>query len=133
MSRQPLMTHRMPIRPRYCECDPMGVAHHSAYPIWFEIGRTELLRACGHSYADVEREGAFLAVTRLEVSYRRPARYDESLELETCLVDVGHVKIEHTYRLMREGELLATGATTLACLDREGRPRALPPALQFHA
>lgn len=132
MSRQPLMTHRMPIRPRYCECDPMGVAHHSAYPIWFEIGRTELLRACGQSYADVEREGAFLAVTRLEVSYRRPARYDESLDLETSLVDVGHVKIEHAYRLLREGELLATGATTLACLGRDGRPRALPPALQFH-
>jgi acyl-CoA thioester hydrolase len=132
MSRQPLMTHRMPIRPRYCECDPMGVAHHSAYPIWFEIGRTELLRACGHSYADIEREGAFLAVTRLEVSYRRPARYDESLDLETTLVDVGHVKIEHTYRLLRDGDLLATGTTTLACLDREGRPRALPAALQFH-
>jgi acyl-CoA thioester hydrolase len=122
MSRQPLMTHRMPIRPRYCECDPMGV----------EIGRTELLRACGHSYADIEREGAFLAVTRLEVSYRRPARYDESLDLETTLVDVGHVKIEHTYRLLRDGDLLATGTTTLACLDREGRPRALPAALQFH-
>lgn len=132
MSRQPLMTHRMPMRPRYCECDPMGVAHHSAYPIWFEIGRTELLRACGHSYADVEREGAFLAVTRLEVSYRRPARYDESLDLETALVDVGHVKIEHSYRLTRDGELLATGATTLACLDRDGRPRALPPSLQFN-
>jgi acyl-CoA thioester hydrolase len=80
----------------------------------------------------VEREGAFLAVTRLEVSYRKPARYDEALDLETSLVDVGHVKIEHTYRLMRSGDLLATGATTLACLDRDGRPRALPPALQFH-
>lgn len=108
----------------------MGVAHHSAYPVWFEMGRTELLRASGRSYADVEASGAFLAVTRLEVSYRRPARYDEELTLETALVDVGHVKIEHSYRLLRGDDLLASGATTLACLDRDGRPRPLPSELQ---
>lgn len=108
----------------------MGVAHHSAYPVWFEMGRTELLRASGRSYADVEASGAFLAVTRLEVSYRRPARYDEELTLETALVDVGHVKIEHSYRLLRGDDLLASGATTLACLDRDGRPRPVPSELQ---
>lgn len=118
--------HSIEIRARYGECDPMGVVHHSVYPIWFELGRTELLRASGSSYAQFEAEGVLLAVTRLEVSYKRPAKYDELLTLETTLEDVGHVKLEHSYRLLRDNELLATGSTTLASIGRDGRARPLP-------
>ena len=121
---------QMMIRPRYCECDPMGVAHHSAYPIWFEMGRTELLRSTGTTYRDLEAEGVFLAVVRLDVRYKRPALYDDELTLETELVSVGRVKIEHEYRLLRDDVLLATGRTTLACLDGDGSARALPEFLQ---
>lgn len=128
-TRRPLATHSTVIRVRYPECDPMGVAHHAAYPIWLEIGRTEMLRASGGNYRDLEAAGVFLAVVRLEVRYRRPARYDDELRLETDLVVAGPVKIEHAYRLFRGGELLAEGATTLACLDRDGRARALPESL----
>ena len=112
--------HRLAIRVRYCECDPMGVAHHSVYPVWFEMGRTELLRAQGGNYRELEAAGILLAVVRLEARYRAPARYDDELELVTTLEDAGHVKIEHTYALHRGAELLATGRTTLACLDRSG-------------
>ncbi len=119
-------THTIEVRARYCECDPMGVVHHTVYPIWFEMGRTELLRASGTSYASLEASGCFLAVTRLNVRYRSPARYDELLTLETTLVDVGHVKIEHAYRLTRGGEELVVGETTLACIDHAGKVRALP-------
>jgi acyl-CoA thioester hydrolase len=107
----------------------MGVAHHAAYPIWLEIGRTEMLRASGGNYRDLETAGVFLAVVRLEVRYRRPARYDDELRLETDLLVAGPVKIEHAYRLFRGDELLAEGATTLACLDRDGRARVLPESL----
>jgi acyl-CoA thioester hydrolase len=107
----------------------MGVAHHATYPIWFEIGRTEMLRARGGNYRDLEAEGVFLAVVRLEVRYRRPARYDDELRLATDLLVAGPVKIEHSYRLYRGDELLAEAATTLACLDREGRARVLPESL----
>ena len=58
-------THRIEIRVRYCECDPMGVVHHTVYPIWFEMGRTELLRATGSNYAQMEAKGFFLAVTSI--------------------------------------------------------------------
>jgi acyl-CoA thioester hydrolase len=109
----------------------MGVAHHATYPIWFEIGRTEMLRARGGNYRDLEAEGVFLAVVRLEVRYRRPARYDDLLTLRTELRLAGPVKIEHTYRLLRDGELLAEAATTLACLDRDGRARVLPQSLEL--
>jgi len=114
------------IRVRYCECDPMGVVHHTAYPVWFEMGRTELLRSTGRTYRDMEAAGLLLAVVRLEVTYRAPAHYDDLVTLRTTLARVGAVKIEHSYELFRGDDLLVTGSTVLACLDREGRARALP-------
>ena len=123
---EPLKVHATEIRVRYPECDPMGVAHHATYPVWFEIGRTEMLRADGGNYRDLEATGVFLAVVRLEVRYRRPARYDDLLRLVTELRSWGPVKVEHTYRLFRGDELLAEASTTLACLDREGCARPVP-------
>jgi acyl-CoA thioester hydrolase len=107
----------------------MGVAHHSAYAPWLEMGRTELLRQRGYAYRDFEGRGIFLAVTSLSIRYKRPARYDDVLEIHTSITDIGHVKIDHSYEVKRDGQLLATAATTLACLDRDGRPRLLPPEL----
>jgi len=107
----------------------MGVAHHSAYPVWFEMGRTELLRGAGIEYTTLEEDGIFLAVVTLEVTYKRPARYDDLLDLETCLVDCGHVKIEHHYTLRRGKDVLATARTVLACIGTDGRPMKVPPKL----
>jgi acyl-CoA thioester hydrolase len=126
-----MRSHSLAIRVRYCECDPMGVAHHSVYPVWFEMGRTELLRAGGGRYRDLEAAGVFLVVVRLEVRYRRPARYDDELELISTLDEAGHVKIAHVYELRRSGELLASGATTLACVGRDGVVRELPDSLRL--
>jgi len=124
------------VRVRYCECDPMGVAHHAAYVPWFEMGRTELLRESGSTYAELERAGVLLAIVRLDARYRRPARYDDLLELTTRVAGSSRVKIEHEYELRllertdgtpnAPGELLATASTTLACIDRDGRPAPLP-------
>lgn len=107
----------------------MGVVHHTVYPVWFEMGRTELLRAGGGSYRDMEEQGILLAVIRLEVKYHAPAKYDDVLELTTRLRGGSKVKIEHEYELHRGDDRLVTGNTVLACLDREGRPRALPDGL----
>ncbi|MCC7388070.1 MAG: acyl-CoA thioesterase [Phycisphaerales bacterium] len=131
------------VRVRYCECDPMGVAHHGAYIPWLEEARTELLRTSGVSYAQLEREGALLAVVKLELVYRRPARYDDRLEIAVRVEGASRVKIHHAYEirlLERHGldsaglaawraageDLLARATTTLACIGRDGRPRALP-------
>lgn len=114
------------VRVRYSECDPMGVAHHSVYALWFELGRTELLRSCGVSYADLEKAGVFLAVTRLEVRYRAPARYDDELTLRTDVTGGGRARIDHGYELRRGGDLLSTATSTIACLDGDGRVCALP-------
>lgn len=120
------------VRVRYCECDPMGFAHHGSYAAWLEIARTELLRASGVSYAELESAGVLLVVMRLEVRYRQPARYDDELEIVACVSGGGRARIDHAYEVRRAtadgagDTLLATAESTLACIDRTGRPRALP-------
>lgn len=122
------------VRVRYCECDPMGVAHHAAYIPWLEIGRTEMLRESGVSYAQLEGAGVFLVIVKLEVRYRRPILYDDMLEVRTRVQPgSSKVKIEHDYHIvvverggaMRD-EPVAAASTTLACVDREGRVQVLP-------
>ncbi len=108
----------------------MGVVHHTAYPVWFEMGRTELLRAAGLRYRDLEEQGIFFAVFAMSVTYRSPARYDDVLSLETRVTRLGRARIDHAYELKRDGRLLATAATTLVCLDRDGRPRPMPQEIQ---
>ena len=126
------------VRVRYNECDPMRVAHHSSYPVWFELARTQLLREQGVAYRDLEEAGVFFVVARLSVRYRRPARYDDVLRVTVTAARSAGVKIDHAYEVRRagehgreegEGELLATGETTLACVDRDGRVRGVPEHL----
>jgi acyl-CoA thioester hydrolase len=125
----PIVEATSRVRVRYCECDPMGVAHHCVYPIWFEIARTELLRRQGRAYRELEASGICFVVARLSLRYRRPARYDDELDVVARLAAGGRVKIEHTYEVRRDGTLLTTGETTLVCVDPEGRTRAAPDEL----
>jgi acyl-CoA thioester hydrolase len=119
----------------------MNVAHHAAYIPWLEIGRTELLRTSGISYAQLEQEGVFLVVVKLDVRYRRPVLYDDIVEVRTRVTTGAarsRVKIEHQYDLVvieRAGQKVdlptAIASTTLACVDREGKVRALPQWLMM--
>jgi acyl-CoA thioester hydrolase len=118
------------IRVRYAETDRMGLLHHANYLVYFEQGRTELLRELGLSYRDLEDRGFLLVLTKTEVHYRRPARYDDLLTLRTTVVRTTMVRIDHKYELSCDGLLLADGTSTLACVDRQGRPQALPEFLQ---
>lgn len=124
-------TGEIAIRVRYAETDRMGLLHHANYLVYFEQGRTELLREQGLSYRDLEDQGFLLVLTKLQVRYRLPARYDDLLALRTTIVRTTLVKIEHRYDLFRHGILLAEGETTLACIDREGKVQPLPSALQL--
>ena len=118
------------IRVRYAETDRMGLLHHANYLVYFEQARTELLRAQGRSYRDLEDQGYLLVLTRAEVRYKRPARYDDLLTVRTTVDRVTAVRIDHRYEVLRDGELLAEGSSTLACVDRTGRPQALPEFLR---
>jgi acyl-CoA thioester hydrolase len=123
-----IQSHTITVVPRYCETDQAGVIHHSVYPIYFEMGRTELLRVNGLAYKDLEREGFYMVVAELHLKYRRPAYYDETLELITECTKITAAKLEHSYKLIRPGIglLLVEGSSILACVDDKGKPRRLP-------
>ena len=125
-----ILTGKTMIRVRYAETDRMGLLHHANYLVYFEEGRTELLRSLGFTYRDLEDQGFLLVLTKAEVRYRAPARYDDLLTLHTTVMRTTSVRIDHSYRLMRNDVLLAEGSTTLACVDREGRIQSLPDFLR---
>lgn len=116
------------IQPRYSETDQGGVVHHAVYPVYFEMGRTELLRTNGLAYKDLEAAGVFFVIAELRIKYRRPAFYDEKLNLETAITNVTASKVEHSYKLIRPdtGLILAEGHSVLACVDSEGKIRRMP-------
>src|SRR5438552_3733500 len=118
------------IRVRYAETDRMGLLHHANYLVYFEQARTELLRSQGLTYKDLEDQGFLLVLTKIEVRYKRPARYDDLLIVRTFVERSKTVRIDHRYEVFRDGELLAEATSTLACVDRDGRPQALPAYLR---
>jgi acyl-CoA thioester hydrolase len=123
-------SHETTVRVRYAETDRMGLLHHANYFVLFEIGRTELLRARGLSYRELEDAGHLLVIIDLGCKFKKPAYYDDLLTIRTTVVRVTHVKIVHKYEVLRDGAQLAEGHSTLACVDRDGRPQALPELLR---
>lgn len=126
--RTAIQSHAITIVPRYNETDQGGVVHHSVYPVWFEMGRTELLRVNNVAYKDLEEAGVFFVVAELRIKYRRPAKYDEKLQLETNCSKVSSSKVEHIYKLTRccDGVILAEGSSVLACVDAHGKICRMP-------
>jgi len=123
-------SHELAIRVRYAETDRMGLLHHANYFVYFEMGRTELLRQRGLTYREVEDAGHYLVIVDIGCKFKSPAYYDDLLMLKTTVAKVTHVKIVHNYQLYRDAVLLAEGHSTLACVDRDGKPQALPELLQ---
>jgi acyl-CoA thioester hydrolase len=125
-----MMTGEITIRVRYAETDRMGLLHHAQYLVYFEQARIELLRATGFSYRDIEDQGFFLVLTKIEVRYKKPAKFDDLLTVRVIVERTTMVRIDHRYEVLREGTLVAEGSSTLACVDRDGQPQALPEALR---
>ncbi len=121
--------HEIQIRVRYSETDAMGFLHHSNYFSYFEMGRTELFRAQGGNYREMEEGGLFFVVAKLECRYHSPARYDDLLTLRTKIAKLTPAKLEHDYELLRDGELLATAHSLLACVDGDGALQRIPEFL----
>src|SRR5246127_3518232 len=125
-----MLSGEITIRVRYAETDRMGLLHHANYLVYFEQGRTELLRSAGATYKDLEDGGYLLVLTKVQVRYLRPARYDDLLTLRTIIERVTAVRIDHRYEVLCAGQLLAEGSSTLACVDRTGRPQVLAEYLR---
>src|SRR5262245_7471040 len=111
----------------------MGVAHHSHFFVWFELGRTELMREAGCAYGELEdNDGVFFPVIEAGAEFLQPARYDEELEIETKLTSAAGVRVRFDYVLRRPGDAaaLARGFTVHASCGRDGRPTRLPESLR---
>jgi acyl-CoA thioester hydrolase len=116
------------VRVRYAETDTMGIVYYANYLVWFEVGRTDLLRQAGWSYREMETDGYLLPVLEANCVYRQPARYDDELDVKTTGELVSPVRVKFVYDIVRPADdlLLASGYTVHASLDRGGRPRRLP-------
>lgn len=122
-----MIESRQQVTVRYAETDMMGIVYHGNYLPWFEIGRTTLLKEMGLPYRQLEADGFRLPVLEVAVKYVRPALYDDTLTIVTKLREKPSLRIRLEYEVYRGTELLATGQTMHAFVDREGKP-VRPPA-----
>ena len=113
---------------RYSETDQMQVVYHANYLVWCEMGRTDLIRRLGTSYADIERQGVKLAVVEASLRYHAADRYEDRIRVRTTLVDARSRSVTFQYIIEHAdtGLKLVTAHTTLASINEEGRLVAMP-------
>lgn len=126
-----MISHLTQFRVRYSETDQMGYVYYGNYAQYFEVGRVEWLRNLGISYKTMEDEGVMLPVINLQVTYLKPAKYDNLLTLKTTLVKKPNVRIEFSYELFNEQEeLLVIASTELVFIDiAKNKPTKSPAQL----
>lgn len=120
------------VRVRYAETDQMGVVYYANYLVWFEVGRTDLLRHLGWTYKAMEEAGVSLPVIEAHCTYHRPAKYDDELDVRTEGRMLSPVRMEFTYQVVRREDqvVAASGRTVHAALDPGGRPTRLPERIR---
>lgn len=126
------VTSEVELRVRYAETDQMKVVHHRNYLVWCELGRTDLIRKLGTSYADIERQGVLLAVVEASLRYHAPARYDDRIRVRTVLSEARSrsVTFDYTIENAETGEKLVTARTMLASINGEGKLVSMPEHLR---
>jgi acyl-CoA thioester hydrolase len=121
--------HDTEVRVRYAETDQMGIAHHANYLIWFETGRSDLCRARGFSYKDMEeRENALLVVAESYVRYKSPAFYEDILTVRTGISEIRSRSIRFNYEIHRATDemMIAEGETLHLVTGRDQKVRSIP-------
>lgn len=123
--------HEFDLRVRYYETDGQGFVHHSNYFRYFELARIELLDSIGYDYAHLEAEGVILVVSKIACRFKAPSRYGDTLRIWIRTTRARGARIDHAYRLSRDGVLIAEGESTIACIDRNGQVQRLPEYLEL--
>jgi acyl-CoA thioester hydrolase len=120
------------LRVRYAETDRMGVVYYANYFVWFEVARADLLRSLGWSYRDMEDTGVLLPVIDARCTYRRPARYDDEIEVraEGTLISPLRLEFQYEVRIAADQAVSAVGRTEHAAVGADGRPRRLPDRIR---
>ena len=104
---------------RYAETDCMGIVHHATYPIWFEVARTDYIKAVGMSYSEMESSGVMLPVTGITCKYHQPAKYEDVLVIEAKISRFTPARIEFYYTVRKKGEeaVLCEGTSSHGFVD----------------
>ncbi|MEZ5941244.1 MAG: thioesterase family protein [Planctomycetaceae bacterium] len=121
----------VPIRVRYCETDAMGLLHHANYLNYFEQARTELFRAEGGSYRNMEERGFYFVIVKVEVDYKRPGRFDDDLRVLIRVAKRTAAKIEHEYEVYSGQQLMNKARTIVACVDRQGQVQRITDDIMY--
>lgn len=124
--RDPDLTSHLELRVRFCETDLMGIVHHANYLAYFEAGRVDWLHKRGISYDGWVREGVHLPVVETRLRYRKAARFDDLLVVETTSAVLTRVTVRFDYRILRGADLLCEGETLLACVGHDLAPKRMP-------
>jgi acyl-CoA thioester hydrolase len=117
-----MISNETRIRVRYGETDRMGYLHHGAYALYFEAGRTELLRQLGLTYRQMEDDGILLPVREMKVEYFLPARYDDEVVVKSTLIKEPSARLEFEYEIRDlEGNIICKALSTLVFVDAATR------------
>jgi acyl-CoA thioester hydrolase len=126
-----MLTTTTQVRVRYADTDQMGIVYNGVYFVYFEIGRTELLRECGLPYAEIERQGLMLPVLESHAVYKNPAMYDDLLDIHTTFENVLKPTIRLDYKVFKNDIFIAEGYTVHSFLKADTRRPVRPPR-SFH-
>lgn len=120
--------HETEVRVRYAETDQMGIAHNANYLVWFEVGRSELCRAKGFSYSEMEEEDALMVVAESYCRYKSPAYYEDILTIRTRIEEIRSRSLRFMYEVHRSSDdmLIAEGETLHVVTDKDKKVRLLP-------
>jgi len=109
----------MQIKVRYCETDQMGLVHHGSYVNYFEEARISWISNLGFSYGEMEKSGIILPVSKLNINYLRPAYFENDLVVNVELAELPTSRLIFNYSITNKGEVVVTGTTVLAFLNKE--------------
>jgi len=107
------------IKVRYCETDQMGLVHHGSYINYFEEARISWISNLGFSYSEMEKSGIILPVSKLNVSYLRPAYFDDDLVVNVELAEMPTSRLIFNYTIKNKDDVVVTGTSVLAFLNKE--------------
>jgi len=114
-------------RVRYSDTDHFGVVYYARYLDWFEAGRTEILRVNNVTYSELEEKGMFAPVVEVKVTYKKPARYDDIVELETTIEHIGNSSVKFVYKAYNpKKELLLEAYTVNVFITKDMKPVRVP-------
>jgi|HigsolmetaAR205D_1030408.scaffolds.fasta_scaffold09250_3 acyl-CoA thioester hydrolase len=108
------------IKVRYAETDQMGVVYHANYLVWMEVGRTKLIEDLGFRYADMEKDGILSPVIDIQISYKKPARYGETVTVKTWVDAYDGLRVTYGYEIYTEtGDLAVAASSTHVCVKKD--------------